>query len=48
MLMTLLVLPEKSIQSFLGHLNPIESTINFTVEVESENKIAFLDREITH
>ena len=41
-------LPEKSIQSFLGHLNSIESTINFTVEVESENKIVFLDTEITH
>ena len=40
-------LPEKSIQYFLGHLNSIESTINFTVEVESENKIAFLDTEIT-
>ena len=41
-------LPEKSIQSFLGHLNSIESTINFTVEIESENKKAFLDTEITH
>ena len=34
-------LPENSIQSFLEHLNSIESTINFTVEVESENESLF-------
>ena len=40
-------LPEKSIQSFMEHLNSIGSTINFTAEVESEKKV-FLDTEMTH
>ena len=35
-------LPTDTIQHFLSHLNSIERTINFTVEVENENRIFFL------
>ena len=37
-----------TIQHFLSHLNSIETTIKFTVEVENENRISFLDADIMH
>ena len=41
-------LPRTEVDRFSEHLNSIEKTIKFTTELESENKISFLDTEITH
>ena len=41
-------LPEDKIQPFLSHLNSVEPSIDFTVELENENKLPFLDTEISH
>ena len=37
-----------STQTFLKHLNSIEPCITFTIERESEGKIAFLDSMVHH
>ena len=39
---------EDMVQDFKEHLNSIEQSIDFTVELECERKLAFLDTEITH
>ena len=36
------------VQHFLSLLNSIETTIKFTYEVETENRISFLDADIMH
>ena len=41
-------LPEDKVQPFLSHLNSVEPSIDFTVELENENKLSFLDTEISH
>ena len=40
---TCTVVPKDRVQDLLQHLNGIEESINFTVEVESEGCIPFLD-----
>ena len=42
------VLPVDLINSFLDHLNKTKESINLTAELESDNKLAFLDTEIVH
>ena len=42
------VLQEKDIKEFKKHLDSIEPSIKFTMESESNGKIAFLDTEIHH
>ena len=41
-------LQEKDIKEFKKHLDSIEPSIKFTMESESNGKIAFLDTEIHH
>ncbi len=41
-------LPKVSVQPFLNHLNSIEDTINFTVELESNGELSFLDTTVKH
>ncbi len=41
-------LPKVSVQPFLNHLNSIEETINFTVELESNGELSFLDTTVKH
>ncbi len=41
-------LPIVSVQPFLNHLNSIEETINFTVELESNGELYFLDTTVKH
>ncbi len=41
-------LPKVSVQPFLNHLNSIEETINFTVELESNGELTFLDTTVKH
>ena len=45
---TLTVLPQDEVQHFHEHLNSIEATIQFTIEMESEGTLPFLDTRITH
>ena len=40
---TCAVLPASRVQEFLIHLNGVEPSIQFTVEMESEGKLPFLD-----
>ena len=41
-------LPENLVQSFHEHLNTIESSIKFTLEIEEDHQLAFLDTIVTH
>ena len=41
-------LPVDLINSFLDHLNKTEESINLTVELENDHKLAFLETEIIH
>ena len=45
---TLTALPQDKVHCFHEHLNSIESTIQFTVEMESEGTLPFLDTKIAH
>ena len=45
---TLTALPQDKVQRFHEHLNSIETTIQFTVEMESEGTRSFLDTMIMH
>ena len=45
---TLPALPQDKVQNFHQHLNTIETTIQFTVKMESESTLPFLDTRITH
>ena len=40
---TCAALPASRVQEFLSHLNGVEPSIQFMVEVESEGKLPFLD-----
>ncbi|KAJ0176830.1 hypothetical protein K1T71_008009 [Dendrolimus kikuchii] len=40
---TFAVLPNDKVSAFLDHLNSISSNIKFTMELEANNKLAFLD-----
>ena len=40
---TCTALPASRVQEFLDHLNGVEPSIQFTVEVQSEGKLPFLD-----
>ena len=42
------VLPADDVQKFLDHLNGVEQSICFTVEVESDGKLPFLDVLLRH
>ena len=42
------VVPINRVQHLLQHLNTIETTIQFTVEVENDGKLPFLDVNISH
>ncbi len=41
-------LPKVSVQPFLNHINSIEETINFTIELESNGELSFLDTIVNH
>ena len=41
-------LKERPDTTFTDHLNPIGKSINITVELESNNKLAFLDTQIQY
>ena len=41
-------LPANSLQRFLDHLNSVKPSIRFTVEVESDSKLPFLDVLLQH
>ena len=45
---TLTALLQDEVQHFRQHLNSIEATIQFTIEMESEDTLPFLDTRITH
>ena len=45
---TLTVLPANTVERFFTHLNSIKSHIQFTVEVESDGKLPFLDVLLMH
>ncbi len=45
---TLTALPQDQVTAFHAHLNTIEESIQFTVEVETNNSLSFLDTRITH
>ena len=44
----LTALPQDEVQFFHQHLSSIEATIQFTIEMESEGTLPFLDTRITH
>ena len=44
---TFTVLPRGQIQQFHDHLNSIEPTIKFTIEMEQEGSLPFLDTRVT-
>ena len=45
---TITAVPEERVSELLDHLNSIKDSINFTVEVEKDNQIPFLDILLTH
>ena len=44
---TFTVLPRGQVQQFHDHLNSIEPSIKFTIEMEQEGSIPFLDTRVT-
>ena len=44
---TFTILDRNNVDSFLQHLNNQQPTIHFTMEMESDNTIPFLDRSVT-
>ena len=45
---TITAVPKEKVSELLDHLNSIEDSINFTVEIEKNSKIPFLDILLTH
>ena len=45
---TFTVLPRGQVQQFYNHCNSLEPTIKFTIEMEQEGSLPFLDTRVTH
>jgi len=45
---TFMIIKKDKIQTFHDHINGIEGSITFTIEIESDNIIAFLDGSVIH